>query len=579
MAVVLRLIGPPAIERDGRAQPSPGRKGWGLLAYLLLETRAPTRRELAERLTSDADDPLAALRWHLLQIRRAIDPAEIVETSGRLSFRPTPETVVDVSNVLRGSVGPEVAEAPCSGELLEGLSFDDAPAFDTWLSLQRARLATACADVLRWSATMLSRSDPSRALSLIELGLLQDPFDDALHQLAVETHVARGDGDSATAHIERVRKLYSEELGVEPSPSLTRALERSATPSSGPSISHDVSAATLIDVARARLDAAEFDSALGAARRAASMAAASGDKELEARALMTLAGALIHTIHGRDHESFGLLGRAQEVARELEDPVLLADIERELGFIWLIDARYGAAESCLTRSMQWALEAANIPLAAKARVFRALCESDRTDYEGAERDLHLAMADLAPEEHRGYRGYARATLARVLVRTNRLQEARDQATLAIDEVESGGMHGSLPWALAHLGEATLLDAHQQQAQQIFERGFALALEFADPCWESLTLRGLALCAQHDGRPDDARAMLEEALARARRETDTYHWAEALILTELVELEGGSTPEHVRDALRLALSGPMPDFAERLKPYAAGLQTQLQTPAH
>jgi DNA-binding SARP family transcriptional activator len=66
VAQTIRLLGPPAMERDGRPVRSPrGRKAWALLAYLLLADRPPSRRHLAELLFADADDPLGALRWTL----------------------------------------------------------------------------------------------------------------------------------------------------------------------------------------------------------------------------------------------------------------------------------------------------------------------------------------------------------------------------------------------------------------------------------------------------------------------------------------------------------------------------------
>ena len=70
---MIRLLGPPAIQRDGRpACPPRGRKAWALLAYLLLADRPPSRRHLAELLFADADDPLGALRWTLAELRRAL---------------------------------------------------------------------------------------------------------------------------------------------------------------------------------------------------------------------------------------------------------------------------------------------------------------------------------------------------------------------------------------------------------------------------------------------------------------------------------------------------------------------------
>ena len=75
----IRLLGPPALERDGRSVAAPrGRKAWAVLAYLLLAERPPGRRQLAELLFGDADDPLGALRWTLAELRRALGGAGAV---------------------------------------------------------------------------------------------------------------------------------------------------------------------------------------------------------------------------------------------------------------------------------------------------------------------------------------------------------------------------------------------------------------------------------------------------------------------------------------------------------------------
>jgi hypothetical protein len=50
-----------------------------------------------------------------------------------------------------------------------------------------------------------------------------------------------------------------------------------------------------------------------------------------------------------------------------------------------------------------------------------------------------------------------------------------------------------------------------------------------------------------------------------------------MLTDLVELEEGNVPEQVRDAARLALAGPMPDFAEQLRPYVGGCKRHCKRP--
>jgi DNA-binding SARP family transcriptional activator len=131
VAITIRLLGLPAILRDGHESPAPrGRKAWALLAYLLLCERPATRRELAELLFADAADPLGALRWNLSQLRRALGEA------GHLQGDPVRLTLAaDVAIDVRGSDSN-------GGALLEGMEFDSGPAFDSWLLVTgRGRLA------------------------------------------------------------------------------------------------------------------------------------------------------------------------------------------------------------------------------------------------------------------------------------------------------------------------------------------------------------------------------------------------------------------------------------------------------
>ena len=63
-------------------------------------------------LFSVADDPLAALRWSLLQVRRALTGlAEVSEEQGRLSIGFTARVEVDVPRVLAWAAST-LAHAP-----------------------------------------------------------------------------------------------------------------------------------------------------------------------------------------------------------------------------------------------------------------------------------------------------------------------------------------------------------------------------------------------------------------------------------------------------------------------------------
>lgn len=96
MALHIRLLGEPCLERDGERVAGPrGNKAWALLAYLLLVRRPPGRRQLAELLFCEAEDPLGALRWSLAQLRQALaQPAAL--RGDPLDVALADDTVVDL---------------------------------------------------------------------------------------------------------------------------------------------------------------------------------------------------------------------------------------------------------------------------------------------------------------------------------------------------------------------------------------------------------------------------------------------------------------------------------------------------
>jgi DNA-binding SARP family transcriptional activator len=571
MTLRVSLIGPPGLVRGGDERPMlRGRKTWALLALFALESGAQSRRDLAARLWPEADDPLAALRWTLLQVRRALAPdAEIVERDHRLQLVPAGSLTIDAVRVLAGAWEPDDEDDPASGELLEGYAFDDAPAFEAWLSLQRARVASACVDGLRSAATLVARSDPVRAELLVQRALMMDPFDDGLHELVVDLRVSSGDEQGARAYVEALGRRYRRELGVEVPETVLRPLARPAPAPGGPLIRLDVAARALLGAASVRMEAGDYEGSLAAARRAASDAAGSGDRALEARALVAVANVLLHSLRGRDRESLGLLARALRLASELGDSAVISDAEREFGYVAFLDARYGAAEAALSRAITAAREIPDPVREARALTYLGMCRSDRCEFEQAAGDLAAARTLLEAANEPGHAAYTMACQARTHLRTGRLTEARALGAEAEALAAEAGALSILPWPMVNAAEAALLDDDAAEAQETFGRAFTLGCEIGDPCWEGLSLRGLALVEAYAGRRERAVEMLEDALRRDTRFPDTYRWSEALILTDLAELEHGADPARVDAALGVATSGPMPDLVERLR----ALQTQ------
>jgi DNA-binding SARP family transcriptional activator/predicted negative regulator of RcsB-dependent stress response len=571
MAFRVRLLGRPSLEHDGASRRLEGHKPWALLTYLLLEPRAPTRRELADLLWSEADDPLGAVRWSLSQVRKAMNPpAEIGERDGRIKI-DAEVLLVDAGELLRGEWDETSIDDLVRGELLEGMSFGESPSFDTWLQVQRARVATAAADALRWAATLLSHREPDRALSLAERALRSDPFDDELHELIVEIHTARGDRDRARTYIAGLGRRYRDELSIEPPASISRPLERPARTAAEPLLRLDVQARSLFDIANVRFWAGDSSSARDIALRAARQAGESGDRALEARALILGSTTYTGGGLGTPREWTSHLQRALRLANELGDRATVAQIETERGRISAIAGHYGAAEASFRRARRLAEAIDDTKEAGWATAMLAVCHADHCEYAAAEEHLRAALPAL------GWAPHAMGVLARVLVRVGNVDEGKAFADAAVARAEREGLLPTLPWALVQAGEARLVEGDLDGATERFSRALTIAQETAHPSWQALALRGLALIAHSRTEGDRAQSLLREALAREELGQGN-RWIVAAILSDLVEIEDGRDKEHIERGLRIALAGPMPDLVDRLRRFSPS-HTLSHTPSH
>ena len=531
MTIQIQLLGRPIIEVDGERRTLAGRKPWALLAFLLLESTGPSRRELADRAWPAADDPLAAVRWALLQVRRAIAPALVEEVDGRLAITDRTTFEVDVDTLLSGRTEPERVDVLVGGELLEGFAFDDAPDLERWLTLQRSRLRSASAETLLWAATILAPTDPSRAGVLAERAATLDPFDDAVHELIVDCHVRQGDRQAARAYLRDVRRLYRAELDEDPPATIARPLGRALGPRRraervpGPTLPGSVEARVLLDLARIRLDAGDYDAAVGLGRRAVSDAAASGDESLEARATVDLATTLAHTIRGGDREAETLLRSALQLAHALGDRQLAAEVEREIGYLHFLGADYGAAEAALGRSIALGTEIGDRLAVGRARTILGACRSDRADFTVAETTLRSALEELAAAEDEHWYAYAMSFLSRLQIRTGRPDLGVASATSSITNARNSGWFAFLPWPMAMLAESQFGSGEIKAATDTFREAYALAREIDDPCWPMRsharsTIRAgwLSPCAGWPSSPN-TRATLPEPSRSSRTACD------------------------------------------------------------
>jgi len=526
VTLTIRLLGPPAIEREGRPAPPPrGRKAWALLAYLLLADRPPGRRQLAELLFGDADDPLGALRWTLAELRRALGAPGLF-AGDPVATALGPGVAVDLQ-VLADQPADPAPLLSLGGELLEGLGVASSPAFESWLVVERHRVAGLVEARLRQAAmTLLVAGRAEAAVAYAARAVARNPIEEGNHELLVRSLAAAGDRAAALRQVAVGEDTLRRELGVEPSPALRDAAATPAGSPTGPPVSGRAAVASQLDAGRAAIAAGAVQAGLDSLRRAVADAAACGDPALQGQALAALGGALVHAVRGRDEEGAVALHEAIQLAARAGDRATAVTAHREFGFVEVQAGRRPTADAWLAKAE--ALAASDQELAAIGGV-RGMNASDMGDYPAALRHLEesVELARRCADQRQ------QAWSLSILARTHLQRDERSQAAAAVagslELVHEQRWMAFLPLPEALSGELELRAGRVETAGDQFEHAWSLACQLGDPCWEGMAARGLGLLSAARGDGRTASAWLAEAHARSNRVADRYQWVRAHVL--------------------------------------------------
>jgi DNA-binding SARP family transcriptional activator len=535
VVTTIRLLGEPAILRDGVVAPPPrGRKAWALLTYLLLCERPASRRQLAELLFADAADPLGALRWNLAQLRRALGAAAVME-GDPVELVLAADVVVDIRDA-----------AAVGGVLLEGRELTASPAFESWLLVARRRYAGRAEAVLRETALAeLAAGRVDRAVDLATRLVALDPFDEGHHELLVRGLACGGDRAGALAQVAACRRLFRQELGCEPSPAVQRAagpgLERAAA------VGDRVAARGHLEAGEAAVAAGALEHGLRCLRQARAEAAACGDEALHARTLVALGGALVHAVRGADEEGAAVLHEAIAVAEAAGHRETQVAALRELAYTDVQAGRRAAVERRLTRAAELAGDGAE---RAAILAVQGMNRSDMGDYAGAFTALHGSVERAERCGDRRQTAFSLSLIARARLLRGEASEATGALDRALVLVEAERWLAFLPFPEALRGEVDLRHGDTARAAERFERAFALACELGDPCWEGLAARNLGLLHRVRGQLGSSRGWIDEARARCTRLPDRYVWMQGHVLDTAILLSlDASEQEGAQELIR------------------------------
>jgi DNA-binding SARP family transcriptional activator len=570
MGLAIHLLGAPRVECDGRAMPAPrGHKVWGLLAYLARSGTPTSRKHLADLLFEDAEDPLAALRWNLSELRRLLAHAGL---RGELvSLELAPSAYVDVDVVMRGGWAEALHVPGLDHELLEGMNFASSPSFEVWLATERRHLQAAAEGVLREAAqARLAAGAASEAADLSARLVRRNPLDENFQALLVRSLAAAGDGIGAARQAAACRELFQRELGVSPGATLDAAVRTvTATPTARPATGR-AAAIAQIDAGEAAIGAGALEAGLQCLRRAIVEADVTGDPVLRTRARVALGSALVHAARGRDEEGATALHEALAVG-QAASPSLAAAACRELGYVEFLRGRYERALLWLRRAM---------PLAGSDRAEQAriaiVCGSalsDTAHYGAAIAMLRDAEAFADGVGDFKQAAYAQSMLGRALL----LHGDLAAATEALDRsvmLSQQGWTAFVPWPQSLRAEVDLMRGDVAAAADRFEHAFALGCQLGDPCWEGISARGLGCVAVARGEPERAVEILVDAVVRCMRLPDAYLWGKGYVLDALCDLAVAQAlpqaPVWIDEMQALAARNGMREFSVRSHLHRAGL---------
>jgi DNA-binding SARP family transcriptional activator len=571
MANVIRLLGTPSIEIDGVPVTGPrGRKSWAVLALAVLSDRPPERSRVARLLFPDAGDPLGALRWALAELRRALGGSASM-SGDPLVLQLAERTVVDVL-VVPGSRDLDPSGlSQLSAELLAGMTFSGCDAFESWLLVERRRLAAAAEATIHEAAmARLGAGRPLVAVRFAARAVELNPFEESHHTLLVRSLAASGDRAAALAAAESCGDLFRRELGADPSRAVREAVDVAAGATSAPRLTGVAAARAQLQAGKAAIVAGAVDAGLDCLRRAVHESRFADDDDLIVAALTELGSALVHSVRGRDDEGAVVLHEAIDRAARAS-PAAAATACRELGFV---DVQAGRRE----RSALWldrARELAGDDDGALAAIggVRGMMLSDQGRYPEALDVLTDSVARALRCESRRQAAWSASQIGRLQLLRGDAQAAHRALAQSLQLVRSERWLAFFPWPESFSAELDALDGRTRQAERRLTEAFALACQLGDPCWEGITARGLGLLeSRHD--PDAALARLRDALARCVRWPDAYQWVRGYVLDAMCTVAAAAgdvgAPALADDMLRLAARTDMRELVVRAHLHRARL---------
>jgi hypothetical protein len=159
--------------------------------------------------------------------------------------------------------------------------------------------------------------------------------------------------------------------------------------------------------------------------------------------------------------------------------------------------------------------------------------------------------------------WSAGVMARSLLLAGQVEQARVAAEHSIEICDQERWNAFLPWPQALRAHCLAATGQWDEARDDAEQAFALACQLADPCWEGMAGRALAMLALHDGDVTAAGEWITDARRRCDRVSDRYVWVSGFVALGHLEIAASRQPDLVlplaRRLYREATRTDLPEF--------------------
>ncbi|MEJ2709230.1 MAG: AAA family ATPase [Anaerolineales bacterium] len=245
--LVLQLLGPPQILKDGQNLNVSRRKSRALVYYLAAHDKPATREHLIAVFWSDLERQAAFqnLRTTLYGLRQDLEDNLLAEED---QVALAPQTQVDARQFSQRlelqSSDPQALQETLDlyqGDFLQDFNLPDSLTFEEWLTVERERYRRLFMRGMQELAQLnKAAGDFHAAIDVLERALAINPLQEDVQREIIHLLYLAGDRPGAIQRYDQLRRLLDEELGVPPMAETRRLYDAIVTgalekPASSPS--------------------------------------------------------------------------------------------------------------------------------------------------------------------------------------------------------------------------------------------------------------------------------------------------------------------------------------------------------